>query len=322
MGSCDDVVTLSLKISYFVKLLTFPMHIRMDLNAVRMFVKLADLKSYTHAAHALRMTQSGLSRAIARLEEALGTKLVQRSTRSVSLTPAGDAFYADCAGIVAECEAIEQRLRNRKLDESETLRVAVPPAFGKVMLVPLMERLRAVKPRLRLDLSVTDRFIDLGEEDFDAAIRIGAVEDEGLMTRQIGLLGVVTVAAPAYLAAHGEVQTPAQLATHNCLPLRDPHSGRIRDWEFRVGGALQVLTPQGDFIGDCAETVLGAAIHGQGICQLQRFLCKPALQTGALRAVLTPFRGDDSPVIVACRRTRRMPPKIAVLLEAMVELPF
>ena len=290
----------------------------MDLNAVRMFVKTAEAKGFTPAAAALRMTQSGLSRAVSRLEADLGVLLLHRTTRSVSLTPDGELFYRRCADLLAEFNDAEQQLADRRGYPVGTLRLSAPIAFGRLVLRPLITRLCREHPGLRIDVSFTDRMVDMAEEGFDAAIRVGDVLEPNLIVRQLGILRLATVASPAYIAQFGSPQTPEDLLTHNCLTNRFPRTGKMYEWAFAEKGEVRRLALTGNLICDATEPLVEAAIEGQGIVQTARFMCERALDNGELVELLTPYVACRGPISLIYRRSRQQSQKLSVLLNALV----
>lgn len=294
----------------------------MDLNAVKMFVRIAEMKSFTSAAAALRMTQSGLSRAVGRLEEGLGVKLLHRSTRSVSLTHEGEQFYAGCAGLIAEFDEAEARIQDDKRKPSGVLKVSAPLAFGRLVLRPALSAMCLVYPGLAIELHTTDRMVDLVDEGFDAAVRIGRIDDPSLVVRRLGVIRYTTVAAPAYLARHGTPQTPQDLLDHNCLNIRFPRTGKLKEWEFAEHGAVTRMQPGGNLVCDTGETLVDAAIDGQGVFQAQDFMCRRALADGTLVALLDDYVTERGPVSLAYRKSRQQSPKTAALIAALDHMVF
>ncbi len=209
----------------------------MDLNAVRMLVRVAEARSFTVAAGQLGVSQSGLSRAIGRLEATLGVKLLQRTTRNVGLTPDGRQFVEQVAPLLGGLDEAERQLADRSCTPSGTLRISAPSMFGRKVLVPLLAPLLARYPQLRVETVLSDRLVDLVEEGFDVALRTGPIADRRIVARPLRPLRWVTVASPAYLAARGAPADLETLRDHACLAIRNPRSGRLVNWQFLQDGA-------------------------------------------------------------------------------------
>ncbi|MBF2966397.1 LysR family transcriptional regulator, partial [Pseudomonas aeruginosa] len=160
----------------------------MDLNAVKLLARVAETRSFTQAAVSLGLTQSGLSRAIGRLEAELGVRLLHRTTRSVSLTPDGQLFYERCAPLLAELEEVEKLLVDRQCAPSGPLKITTPQALGRIVIMPVLRELTRRYPQLQIEAAMTDRLVDLTEEGFDAAVRLGRVGDVRLIARPLAAL--------------------------------------------------------------------------------------------------------------------------------------
>ena len=215
----------------------------MDLNAVRMLVQVAEARSFTVAAGQLGLSQSGLSRAIGRLEATLGVKLLQRNTRNVALTPDGRQFVDQVAPLLCGLEDAERQLADRPCTPAGTLKISAPSMFGRKVLVPLLAPLLQQHPQLQVEAVLSDRLVDLVEEGFDAALRTGVIADQRIVARPLRPLRWVTVASPAYLARCGAPDDVAALRDHACLAVRNLRSGRLVDWQFLQDGQLREFTP-------------------------------------------------------------------------------
>ncbi len=239
--------------------------IAMDLNAVKLLARVAETRSFTQAAVSLGLTQSGLSRAIGRLEAELGVRLLHRTTRSVSLTPDGQLFYERCAPLLAELEEVEKLLVDRQCAPSGPLKITTPQALGRIVIMPVLRELTRRYPQLQIGAAMTDRLVDLTEEGFDAAVRLGRVGDVRLIARPLAALRWVTVASPEYLRSHGTPERLEQLAGHNCPTVRDLHTGKLLEWQFQRDGQPLSLAVRGDLVLDVADALVDAALVGQGI---------------------------------------------------------
>lgn len=291
----------------------------MDLNAVRMLVQVADARSFTVAAGQLGISQSGLSRAISRLESALGVRLLHRNTRNVSLTPDGRQFVEHCAPLLSGLEDAERRLGDRPSTPSGVLKLTAPSMFGRKVLVPLAGQLMAAHPQLQFELVLNDRLVDLVEEGFDAALRTGPISDVRMVARPLRPLNWVTVASPAYIAQHGEPATVDALHDHACLAVRNLRSGRLVDWQFREAeGQLREFTPPARMVFDSGDPLVEGALAGIGIVQVMDFAVADALADGRLQRVLQPFEGRSRVLSLVYPPSRQASPKLQVLAEALL----
>lgn len=291
----------------------------MDLNAVRMLVQVAEARSFTLAAGQLGISQSGLSRAIGRLESALGVRLLHRNTRNVSLTPDGRQFVEHCAPLLSGLEDAERRLGDRPSTPSGVLKLTAPSMFGRKVLVPLAGQLMAAHPQLQFELVLNDRLVDLVEEGFDAALRTGPISDVRMVARPLRPLNWVTVASPAYLAQHGEPATVDALHDHACLAVRNLRSGRLVDWQFREAeGQLREFTPPARMVFDSGDPLVEGALAGVGIVQVMDFAVADALAHGRLQRVLQPFEGRSRVLSLVYPPSRQASPKLQVLAEALL----
>lgn len=291
----------------------------MDLNAVRMLVQVADARSFTLAAGQLGISQSGLSRAISRLESALGVRLLHRNTRNVSLTPDGRQFVEHCAPLLSGLEDAERRLGDRPSTPSGVLKLTAPSMFGRKVLVPLAGQLMAAHPQLQFELVLNDRLVDLVEEGFDAALRTGPISDVRMVARPLRPLNWVTVASPAYITQHGEPATVDALHDHACLAVRNLRSGRLVDWQFREGdGQLREFTPPARMVFDSGDPLVEGALAGIGIVQVMDFAVADALADGRLQRVLQPFEGRSRVLSLVYPPSRQASPKLQVLAEALL----
>ncbi|WDD96502.1 LysR family transcriptional regulator [Burkholderia sp. FERM BP-3421] len=289
----------------------------MDLNAVRMLVKVAETRSFTAAAAALALTQSGLSRAIGRLETELGVRLLHRTTRSVSLTPDGQLFYERCAPLLVEFDAAEQLLVDRRCAPSGPLKITTPLALGRIVLLPVIAGLTARYPDLQVEVSMTDRVVDLTEEGYDAAIRLGAVQDARIIARPLTALRWVTVAAPAYLKRRGTPAHPDALEAHNCIVVRNARTGKPVDWQFRIDGRLRRFAVRGNLTFDIGDALAQAALLGHGIAHVPAFMVDDALRRGQLVPLFEDCVRRPMPVSLVYPPSRQCSLKIGALVGAL-----
>lgn len=290
----------------------------MDLNAIRQFVKVAECLSFTTAAHQLGLTQSGVSRAVSRLEQQLGVRLLHRNTRRLSLTDDGQLFYQRSMPLLADLENLNQELQDRRSVPSGRLKISAPSAFGRVVLMPILAQLQRQYPQLQIEAVLSDRMVDLIDEGFDAVLRTGTIQDQRLIARPLAPLTWTTVAAPNYLARYGMPTHPTELATHNCLCVRNPHTNRPVPWRFSDQGETLTQEVNGGLILDHADPLLEAAVLGMGVVQMMSFFVSPAIKRGDLQPILADFNPPAYSLSLVHQPSRQHSAKLRVFKEALL----
>ncbi|MCX7080753.1 MAG: LysR family transcriptional regulator [Pseudomonas sp.] len=289
----------------------------MDLNAVRLLVRVAETRSFTRAAGDLGLTQSGLSRAISRLESELGVRLLQRNTRSVSLTPDGQVLYERSAPLLAELAEAEKLLLDRRCSPSGLLKISTPSLFGRKVVMPVIGELTQRYPDLCIEAVMSDRLVDIVDEGFDAVLRTGEIQDQRLIARPLQPLRWVTVASPAYLARHGTPQTVDDLQQHNCLSVRNLRSGRLVDWQFILDRKVRDVSVSGRLIFDIGDALVDAVLGGYGIAQLMTFAVNDAIGDGRLVPLLEDYAGRSRALSLVYPPSRQYSPKLMAFAEAL-----
>jgi DNA-binding transcriptional LysR family regulator len=288
-----------------------------DLRALGIFVKVAERRSFVRAAIDLGITQSGVSNAIKRLEEQTGTRLLARTTRRVSLTEDGAAFFERCRRALAEIDEAEHMLRDARLTPSGNLRIDMSVAFGRLKVVPLLDLFAAKYPDVRLNLSFTDRYVDLIEEGIDVCMRLGVLQDSSLIARRLTEAQFRVAGTPDYFAKHGKPKTPADLANHNCLAFTYRDSRLVRDWRFVVGGAETTFTPRGTMSFSDGGALCEAACAGYGLAQLHQYYLDSEIGRGKLVTVLDKFKPEPTPIWLVYPPTRHLTSKVRAFVDFM-----
>jgi DNA-binding transcriptional LysR family regulator len=289
-----------------------------DLRTLAIFVKVSERRSFVRAATDLGITQSGVSNAISRLEQQLGVRLLARTTRRVSLTEDGAAFFERCRQILGELEEAELVLRDARLKPVGRLRIDMPVSFGRLKVVPLLGDFQAQFPDITLALSFTDRYVDLVEEGIDVSVRFGELQDSTLIARRLTHTQFRVVGSPRYFAGHGRPRKPEELAAHHCLALTLRDSRLARDWRFARGGVETTVTPKGNMSFSDGAAMCDAARAGFGLAQLHGYYVDNALETGELEPVLERFRPKIDPIALVYPQTRHLSPKVRVFIDFMV----
>jgi DNA-binding transcriptional LysR family regulator len=281
-----------------------------ELDGVLVFTRVVQAGSFTGAARLLDMPKSSISRKVSELEDRVGARLIQRTTRKLGLTDAGRAYYEHSARIVAELEEADRAVHRMQASPRGLLRVTAPLSFPT--LGPIVAELLQVHPDLQVELRCTDRRVDLVEEGFDVAIRTGALDDSTLIARSLGRLKRVLVAAPGYCSAHGTPRAPADLAAHATLAFDGgpaPTTWTLLHGERRVDVRVTPRLAINDF-----EMLLDSARAGLGIAWLPEFVVAEDLRARRLRRVLPRWCSAEAPVHALYPTARHLSPKVAAFL--------
>jgi DNA-binding transcriptional LysR family regulator len=287
-----------------------------DLEDLKNFIEVVESGGFNRAARRLGISKSIVSRRIGRLEQELGVRLLSRSTRGISPTEAGLEFKARGERILAELEEAREAVAQKGEGVVGRLRLSAPLSFGVKHVAPVLSGLACRHPRLELDVSYSDRIVDLIGERFDAAIRIGALQDSSLVARRIAPVRATVVASPDYLARRGRPETPDDLTRHECLI----YAGQTNPvWPFESGKRRFSLRPSGRLRSDSGEAILQWAIAGLGIAYLPSFLLSDAVEQGSLVPLLQAYPGPEFGIFVVRPAGAHVPGKVRVLIDALVE---
>ncbi|RUY91148.1 MULTISPECIES: LysR family transcriptional regulator [unclassified Mesorhizobium] len=293
------------------------------LESMAVFVKAVDLGSFAAAAVALDLSGPMVGKHVRFIEERLGVRLLNRTTRRQSLTDFGRAYYERCRVVLAEAEAADALAAEQFSEPRGKLRVTMPAHFGRHCVTPVLLKLARQYPMLELDLSLTDRFADLAEDGYDLAIRTGTLDDKvGVIARRVARQGMVVCAAPSYLRIHGEPQRIEDLADHQAIVYR--RLGQVvQPWLFvREGQPTLEITPTGRLRLDDLDAIADAAADGMGLAWLPWWLVRDRIQAGALMALLP----DQPRYLYDCHalwlQTPHLPLKVRLAVDALaVALP-
>jgi DNA-binding transcriptional LysR family regulator len=287
-------------------------------DGIQTFLEVVESGSLTLAAERLHLTRSAVGKALARLEARLGVRLLQRTTRSQSLTEEGQAYYEHCLRARAELEAAESGLENGRRAPRGRLRASLPLAFGHHYAAPALLGLIEHHPQLQVEIAISDRMVDLVQEGFDLAVRIGELPDsDRLVARRLGEQTMVLAAAPAYLARFGRPADVAALAQHRGIDYCGP--GDSQRWQLRdpQGRLHTVQLPWHARLNDL-QAVADAAIAGAGLAWLPNWLLARYVQAGQLERVLADHHADAMPIHVLWPRARHLPAKTRCAIDALV----
>lgn len=284
---------------------------------LRVFVRVMDRGSFSAAAEELGLTPSAVSKLMSRLEDRLGAKLLQRSTRRLALTAEGEAFLARSRRIVADIEEAEAEVMRLRGAPRGTLRINAGTAFGLHHLAPSLAEFLARFPEINIELSITDRLVDLIEAQTDIGVRSGHIPDGPFTLRKIADLHRTICASPAYLARHGTPRTPSDLRQHDCITVMGPGLGR---WPFDTRDGVDIVEVRPRVTTDDAEAALRLAIEGAGLVRLSEAIVSGALRRGELVPVLTDVHHvEPFPLSAIYPVGRHRLPRVAVFLDFLTE---
>ncbi|WP_262268094.1 LysR family transcriptional regulator [Microvirga yunnanensis] len=287
-------------------------------TGMQVFVRVATLGSFSAAARALHLSQTMVTKHVAALEDRLGVKLLHRSTRKLALTEAGRSYLAACERILAEIEEADASASLDRVEPRGMLRLNVPLTFGFRQVVPALAEFSRLYPAVSFDLGLADRYVDLVEEGWDLAVRIGRLKDSSLVVRRLAACRTVVCASPAYLAAHGTPRTLEDLARHNCLGYTLPSAIGASRWTFGIDGAV-VMPIQGNLRANNGDALLAAAVAGQGLIYQPTFIVGDSLRAGDLVPVLRDYPTYEPAIHAVLPSGRQAPAKVRAFVAFLAE---
>ncbi|MEM0987967.1 MAG: LysR substrate-binding domain-containing protein [Pseudomonadota bacterium] len=282
---------------------------------MRVFASVLSAGSFAAAAKALAMTPSGVSRRIGRLEERLGVRLLNRTTRRLSLTDAGERYHLRALQIIADIDEAEREAADLQGAPRGRLRITAGNAYGSHRLMPLIPDFLAKYPEVEIELTLLDRMVDLVGEGFDIAFRSGDAPDSTLMARNLPDVEFVTCASPEYLTRHGEPQVPEDLLAHTCL-VHLIGERRMNRWFFTGPKGQEVVTVSGPFVANNLDMLYRACLKGLGVLHAVRIVAAPALADGRLVQVLERYdKHDVRPMRMLYPSARQLSPKVRAFID-------
>lgn len=291
-------------------------------NGISVLSAIVDSGTFAAAAEALDMSQSGVSRAIARLESRLGIRLLERTTRSVSLTDEGRRFHEQVMPLLAGLEEAAASAALGATAVRGRLKVNLDPYFSQLILGPRLGAFLEGYPELRLELITTDHLGDMVGDGFDLAVRFGHPRPSTLIARKLLDSRMLTIASPAYLKRHGRPTDPRELetGTHVCIQFRDPETGRAYPWEFHKGRKKLVLETKGSLTVNDAGTLYSVCLAGHGMAQVMDLGVAPMIADGRLVEVFPDWPDERFPLYALHPSRRHLPAKTRAFLDFIVSL--
>jgi len=290
------------------------------LQAMEVFVQVVDSGGFTRAAEHLQMPKATVTTLIQALEKSLAVKLLHRTTRQISVTADGTAYYEQCLRILSDVREAEESLSRNRASPSGRLRVDASTGMANYLIIPALPDFFERYPDIVLDLGCSDRPVDMIEEGVDCALRSGNLSDSSLIARRIGVMNFVTCASPGYLAKFGRPTHPSELERHLCVNYFSSKTGKILKWDFTRDGERIELSMQGKMAVNDSNAYVSAILAGIGIGKMPEFRVAPYLTDGRLEILLEDWITDPMPVHVVYPQNRHLSAKVRVFVEWVSEL--
>jgi DNA-binding transcriptional LysR family regulator len=288
------------------------------IDAMQAFVTVAELRGFAPAARKLKLSPSGVTRLIAALEERLGARLLQRTTRSVALTDAGTRYLERAKRILADVEEAEHAAESERTRPSGRLVVSAPVGFGRLHVSPVMSAYLKRHSEVSGVLRLEDRMVNLVDDGVDLAVRIGDLADSSLVARQVGTMRRIVVAAPAYLKAHGEPKRPEAIASHQTVQFGAP--AVPADWRFMDDGQEIRISIAPRLVTNSADAAIQYAEAGGGLTRVLAYQAREAIRRGGLKVVLQKFELPGMPIHIVYPTSRLLSAKVRAFIDLVVEI--
>lgn len=287
------------------------------LDAMHAFVTVADLRGFAPAARKLKLSPPAVTRLIAALEERLGVRLLQRTTRSVTLTDAGSRYLERVRRILADVEEAEGAAENERSKPSGRLVVSAPSGFGRLHVSSAVSAYLKRYPEVSAELRLEDRMINLVEDGVDLAVRIGVLADSTLVARHVGEMRRIVVASPAYLGRHGEPKTPAEIADYQTIQFSA--TAASGEWRFVEGASEFLLDVTPRFSSNSADAAIQYAEQGGGLTRVLAYQAADGIRRGALKIVLQEFEAPALPIHIVYPTSRLLSAKVRAFIDLVTE---
>ncbi|MDG0024230.1 LysR family transcriptional regulator [Trinickia sp. Y13] len=283
--------------------------------AMKVFARVVESHSFVKAAESLHMAAPQVSRIVQALEAHLGARLLNRTTRSISVTDDGEAYYQRCVRVLAEVDEMEAELTHAKLNPKGRLKVNLPALVAKLVIIPALPEFFERYPDIEIEMGLSDRQVDIVEEGVDCVIRTGELEDSGLVARRLGNMRRVTCASPAYLDKYGEPKTIDDLREHIGVNYVSSNTGRVRSWDYVVDGRVETVDIRGMIAVNDVDAYVSCGLHGLGLLKTAIFPIARYLESGELKEVLTGYCSPPRAISIMYARNRHLPRKVRVFAD-------
>ena len=293
----------------------------MDLHELRIFATVAELASFSRAAEQLGLAKGRVSTSVQRLEAQVGTRLLQRTTRSVRVTPDGERFLERCKELLTEAEQLQAMFQPASTGLTGRLRIDLPNRLARDLVIPRLPEFLAAHPLLEIGISTTDRRVDLVHEGFDCVLRVGELVDSDLVALPLGVLRMCNVASPAYLRAHGTPRTLADLARHRVVHYMPSLNAQGAAWEYvDAEGQVRAIPMRAQVTVNGTDAYQAAALAGLGLIQAPAFGTEALVASGQLVEVLPAFVAPPMPVSLMLPHRRQLAPRVQAVMAWLAQL--
>lgn len=290
------------------------------LEAMQIFVRVAELASYTRAAESLGMPKASMSTAVQQLESELGTQLLHRTTRKVQMTLDGRACYERCKDLLADVDELRSMFQQGPQELRGRLRVDMPTGIARTTVIPQLTEFLRQHPRLEIELSCTDRKVDLVREGFDCVMRVGSVDDVSLIARPLGMFAVTNCASPEYVRTHGMPRTVEDLAQHQLIHYVGTFGAKSMGFEYHDGVAYRTVDMPGAITVNSAEAYQETCLAGLGIIQAPGPGMRMLIEQGLLVEVAPELRAEPMPVWLLYAQRRNLSQRVQVFMTWIADL--
>ncbi|TAL94248.1 MAG: LysR family transcriptional regulator [Paraburkholderia sp.] len=290
------------------------------LQAIEVFTRVVETNSFSKAAELLDLPRGSVSNLIQGLEEHVGVRLLNRTTRSVSVTDDGALYYERCVRILADLADADSSLSNKIQNPSGMIRVDTSGTLARTLLLPMLDDFYRRYPEIEVRLGLADRNIDIVQDGVDCVIRMGALEESSLVARRIGNAALTTCASPAYLEEHGTPATIEDLRAHRAVNYVSARSGKTFPFEFEVDGEIVKVSLDGLLAVNDGTVYVSAGVRGFGIIQPSRFMVADLIGRGELREILTGYRTPTTPLSLVYPHRRNLSSRVRAFTDWVIEI--
>lgn len=291
-----------------------------QLEAMQTFIRVAELASFTRAADSLGIPKASASTAVQQLEATLGTRLLHRTTRKVQMTHDGLAFYERCKDLLTDVDEVQAMFQQGEQSLRGRLRVDMSGGVARLFVLPRLPEFTQAHPLLELELSSTDRLVDLVREGFDCVLRVGPLVDSSLVARPLGAFRIINCASPAYLKRHGTPKTLDDLATHQLIHYVSTLGARSPGWEYPDGNGYASLPMSGSITVNNSDSYTAACIAGLGLIQAPAAGLQPLIDAGKLVEVMPDYLAEPMPVSLLYANRRNLPRRVQTFMTWMTQV--
>lgn len=286
---------------------------------VAAFVRTVDEGSLSAAAAALGVSPAAVSKSVQNLERRLGVRLLNRSTRSIALTEEGAIFFERCRSAMTDLENAVNEVLEARREPMGTLRVTAAVTFGRHHVLPLLAEFAARHPKVTLDVTLDDRFVNMVQEGYDVSVRVDVLTEGTLIAKRILPVQAVVCGAPSYLKRHPPIRRPEDLLQHNCIRFRSVGNRRILQWEFKKDKKAFLQEVSGTLILNDPEGICHAVVEGRGLGQIPGYLAAPLVQAGRLKPVLLDYLSQSRAVYVCYSTRKYVAPRVRAFIDFLAE---